>query len=150
MMVTYHSEQWTDVWPEMQPILEGEHLPEARDDEGLIPRVNTDYMEALEWAGLLHCVTARDEGTLIGYHVAACVPPFNFQGAKSAQVLFYYVDKAYRGRRIMTDMLACAETLLRMCGIDYVWSESKIGHRGLFERAEWKATATTYMKKLGE
>jgi ribosomal protein S18 acetylase RimI-like enzyme len=149
--ITYHREPWVTAWPEIEPILSGEHVTEAQNGSGLQFNLNKAAVDALAELDLVDCIMARDEGKLVGYHIALICPQMQFWSTPSAQVLTYYVDPTCRGRGIGQALLQCAEALYRQRGLVCVYSEYKMHIKGaayMFAKEGWEATSVTVRKML--
>lgn len=77
-MLTYHVEAWGDFCTEAEPLWH-QHWQEIALDQDVIPLVPDDAAyTALDQAGLLHVVTARVDGALVGYVVGILKPHLHY------------------------------------------------------------------------
>lgn len=115
MSLSFQTERFTDV------CREAEILTRAHWEETEAPmygareyRLDVEQYEKLDAAGMLHIITARDGGRLVGY--ASFFATYNMHmGGMLATLDGLFLDKAYRGPAGMR-LLRFAADAVRACG----------------------------------
>lgn len=147
-------EKWGDVLPELYTLWP-EHWEEVKwpkDPEGIDPDLNA--YEVMDKAGLLHVMTMRHEGVLVGYHISMIFGHLHHRKSKTASVDMYYITPAYRGRG--KRMIQEAEKEFKRLGVDRAIThvnskkgeESKMGR--LLEILGWSEIETYFVKHFGD
>ena len=114
--------------------------------------LDEEHHQRLDAAGILRNLAVRDDGPLIGYHIAVLMNNPHFVGIRGAFVVHYFLSPAYRGQGIGSRMFRHAEEDLRAHKIDCVWSGAKthLPFARLYEHLGWTAVEMTYSKWLGK
>jgi GNAT superfamily N-acetyltransferase len=118
--LTVQQEHYSDVLrDELMPMLEQnwKESPSYNQEIALAP--NFERYKYMDSQGMVMCLTARDEGRLVGYAIWYVVTSFNYQG-KSGHGVAAYIEEAHRGHGM--DLLRKGEALLREQGIQrFYW-----------------------------
>lgn len=119
-MPQFAVENFNDVIDEIKPLLEA-HYHEVAWYQDKIP-FDPDYdkYKALEEAGCLHIVTARQLGKLVGYFVSMVLPGVHYRQNLFAMNDILYVDPSYRGGTVAYRMFKYAFARLKERGVDVV------------------------------
>ncbi len=120
MKIAYALEPFSDaLLCEFLPLLK-EHYAELwkHRDIPLSPDFQRYY--AMSQAGMLHIVTARSEGKLIGYCVSMLMKGLHYSGAGFASVDIVYLDREYRKGLVAYRMLEFMESDLKGKGITFI------------------------------
>lgn len=158
MRITYSLEKFSDYWPEMKPILDRVHAPEAAMlQDKTVPILNESVFTLFETQGTLHSVIARDEEKMIGYHISVLHDNQDHmlldqsRYVLTAQVLKYFIYKEYRGHGIGSSLFRCAENSLKSLGVELMLSEAKtkLPYAPLFHHLGWHEQAVVFSKWLG-
>ena len=151
MTLQYASEEPGTFITEIMPILE-EHYEElcVTKDFPLMP----DYAAygRLDTAGMLRCVTVRQNGELIGYIIFIVQPHLHYMTCKTAFEDIYFLRKEYRLGRVGIRMFQFAEEVLKKDGVNRVIMHTKIhmDNSRLFEYLDYKLTDKLYTKILSQ
>jgi GNAT superfamily N-acetyltransferase len=95
-MVTYQVERLGRFVGEIHDIL-AEHWEEIARDKDVI-KLNPDWgrYEALDAAGVMFCVTARDDGQVAGYVLAYVQPHLHYVDSLTCFTDIFFMRKGYR------------------------------------------------------
>lgn len=101
--------------------------------------------------GMVHCVTARDEGKLVGYTVHLVDAPPHYRDNLFAQNDVVYVHPDYRGTYTAIKMCRFAERCLRDRGVDVITLHMKVDKpfEAIARRLGYKKTEYLYTKYIG-
>lgn len=152
-MATYQVERFEDVIEEMIPLLEL-HWEEIAHHKDKI-KLNPDYAlyQAMQDAGILHMVTARDDKRkLIGYFVSIVSPNLHYMDHIFATNDILYIDKEYRGKMVGIKLFKFAEEELKKLGVDVIVLHSKVhaDFKVLVERIGYTHVENQYSKYIGD
>src|SRR5262249_9774027 len=94
--VTYQVENWLEVLPEMRELFDA-HWKEVALDHDKI-KLEPDYLayEGMARFGLLHLVTARAEGKIVGYHLSFIHPHLHYKSSLTCFTDVFYLHEDYR------------------------------------------------------
>lgn len=122
----YEVEPYSRVIDEMR-LLYPAHWLEIAKDRDIIP-LDMDYAkyEMLEQMNLLHVVTARDEGKLVGYINFVVTPHLHHMSTVMATQDFMYLKPSYRKGWIGINFLRFADESLKARGVRKVFQESTL------------------------
>ena len=128
------------------------HWKEIALNQDRIP-LDVDYEKytELDRKELLHIVTVRDEGRLVGYHCSVVTTHPHYKSSKMALVDVYFLLPDYRMTRAGINLFAYAEKTLRERGdIVKLLCSTKIhqDHSRIFQFLGWVETERTYSKIL--
>jgi GNAT superfamily N-acetyltransferase len=101
-------------------------------------------------AGMLKCITARDDEGLIGYAIFIVQPHLHYKTCKTAFEDIYFLRKEHRLGRTGIRLFQFAEEALRADGVDRIIMHTKIhlDNSRLFEYLGYKHTDKLYTKIL--
>jgi GNAT superfamily N-acetyltransferase len=101
-------------------------------------------------AGMLKCITARDEAGLIGYAIFIVQPHLHYRTCKTAFEDIYFLRKEHRLGRTGIRLFQFAEEALREDGVNRIIMHTKIhlDNSKLFEYLGYKHTDKLYTKLL--
>jgi L-amino acid N-acyltransferase YncA len=151
-MITYQIESWAQYYPDAASLWEDHWLEIAHDHEAVPLDVDHNQYVALDHAGHLHIVTARDHGILVGYHLSIVKPHLHYRSTLHAFVDVYYLAKEYRQGLVGYKLFQIAERTLRELGVRKILSGTKM-HKDmsrLFERLGYAETERLWTKVLKE
>ena len=126
--VCFSVERVSDVLEEIKPLLEA-HWREIALYQDRFP-LNPDYgkYEALDKAGMVHIVTARDAGTLIGYYISFVMPHLHYRDCIVAMNDILFLKPEYRRGRVGMKLIEFVEEDLRRIGVDRMIIHVKTQH----------------------
>lgn len=103
-------------------------------------------------AGMLRCITARDESNdeLIGYAIFIVSPHLHYKTCKTAMEDIYFLKKEHRLGRTGIRLFQFAEAALRADGVNRIIMHTKIhlDNSRLFEYLGYRHTDKLYTKIL--
>jgi GNAT superfamily N-acetyltransferase len=127
-MIEFAEENAHDLIEEIIPLTE-EHWGEiARNKDVIKLNPNYDTYKTLQDLGMLHIVTARDEGRLIGYAITLITPNLHYSDHLFAVNDILFISKKYRGGRTGYRMFKYMEKCYRERGVSVVHIHSKLAH----------------------
>lgn len=151
-MITFQEEFAKVVIEEGASLFEA-HWKEIAVNQEKVP-LDPDYDKyyLLEDMGVLHVVTARDNGTLVGYFVSIIETGLHYKQNVFAinDILFIHPD--YRKGSVGIKLIKFTEQCLKDRGIDVLVMRHKAAHdfSRILERLGMTHTESVYMKYIGE
>lgn len=129
------------------------HWQEIALDRAKVPlNPDVDTFRALEDAGLLLIVTARDGEKMVGYHVSIVRPHLHYKQSLTAYADMYFIHPDYRQGMTGVRLFKYLEERLRERGVERIYQGTKV-HKDmgrLFERLDYKETERLYVKWIGD
>jgi len=151
-MITYQIEQWSDFVGDATPIFY-DHWKEVALYQDKIPlSVDDEKYRVMENAGLLHIVTARDDGALVGYFLSIMsVHPHYKEHSYAVNDVLYVVPDG-RGSDIAVDMFKFAETELKKLDISVIVLHMKVKKtfKSLVDYLGYDHAEMIYTKYIGK
>jgi len=151
-MITYQVERFENVIDEVKPLLEAHYKEIALHQDKM--QLNPDYKQyqGLQDLDILHIVTVRDEGILIGYFVSIIVPHLHYKDHVCANNDILFVAKEYRGSMIGIKMFKYAEKELKKLGVSVISLHTKVhaDFGTILERIGYEHVEQTYSKYVGD
>lgn len=129
------------------------HWQEIALDRAKVPlNPDVDTFRALEDAGLLLIVTARDGEKMVGYHVSIVRPHLHYKQSLTAYADMYFIHPDCRQGMTGVRLFKYLEERLRERGVERIYQGTKV-HKDmgrLFERLDYKETERLYVKWIGD
>lgn len=140
----------TDIIDEFREIVK-DHYHEIALYQDRVP-LDPDYGRyiAMDEAGIVCCVTARDEGKLVGYAIFFVMPHIHYKSTVFAMNDILYLAPEYRGGSLGVDLLTISESILITLGANVVQLHMKV-HKPWHKLAEacgYSMGEYTYSKVL--
>ena len=142
------------LWGEIKR-LAGQHFEEV--DGGVEPRrrfeLDEDVMVAMERAGVIKVLVAREEGKIIGYYTWQIAPDVESKGLLIAQQGAFYVEPG--NPSVAHAMFERSVQELRALGVKCIFPHHRTQGRGehlgrFFERRGAKKIQETYVMWIGD
>lgn len=126
--ITFQVESATALIEEIRPLLQAHYEEIARHRDKIA--LNPDYSryEEMDRQGLLHAVTVRDEGRLVGYYISFVVPHLHYMDHLMALNDIVFISKPYRKGFTAIRMFKFAEASLRARGVSKTHINIKLAH----------------------
>ena len=104
----------------------------------------------LQVAGLLRCITVRENSQLIGYAIFIVQPHLHYRSCKTAFEDIYFLRKEERKGRVGIRLFQFAEDVLKKDGVDRIVMHTKIhmDNSRLFDYLGYKLTDKLFTKIL--
>jgi N-acetylglutamate synthase-like GNAT family acetyltransferase len=145
MAITYQVEKYHEICDEIH-VMWREHWEEVYFDKDII-KFNPDYdkFKLLSESDILHTVTVRENGEVIGYHISLIYPHIHSKSSLTCFTDMFFVRKDKRKGLIGIKLLKFVEQSLKGKGIQkiYMGSKSHIDISIILERLGY-----TYIEKL--
>ena len=151
-MIEYKVELFSDCIEEMKPLLEKHYLEVALYQDKIDLNPDYDKYFEIEDAGMLHLVTAREEGQLIGYFLSLVTPNMHYSDHHYALNDILYVAEEYRKSGVGASMFSYAEKCLKEKGVSVIviHMKTELPFDSLCETLEYDYSERIYTKYIGE
>lgn len=151
-MITYQVEPFSKMYHEGMALFD-EHWDEiARHKEHI--KLNPDYDKyiSLERMGVVHVVTARNDGCLIGYAINFVAPNMHYQDWLYSVNDIIYISIDYRKTGAGYRLLRFMEKELKKIGVTNIHLSMKLAHDfgPLMESLGYTAIERLYEKFIGD
>jgi len=150
-MVAIQTESWRAIDAEIEEIA-GFHWQELALDKLLFQRdLDHERYLKMDELGMVHVVTARDGGKLVGYIVCFVMPHFHYKSSGlTALADMYYLLREYRKGGLGARMFMEMERGLKARGVIRAHMSCKVheDHTRLFQAMGWTLTDYTFSKLL--
>lgn len=125
-MITYQEEEYAEVIDELKPLLVDHYHEVAMYQDEI--ELNPNYVEygALAGLGMLHILTARDEGKVVGYVVSILNHNLHYMDHLFCVNDVLYVDPEYRHTEVAPNMLSELEAIMREKGVSVMTYHMKV------------------------
>ena len=139
-----------DLIEEIKPLLQ-EHYEEICEYKDIM-KLNPDYNKYLELQklGMLHTVTVRDEGKLIGYAITFTIKNLHYQDCLMGLNDILFISKPYRNGSLAIRLLKYVEDALKNKGVQILHYHIKVkhDHARLFEKLGYVCIEKLYGRSL--
>ncbi len=150
MTVVFATERFQDFQPELA-LLVPDHWREIALNHNEIPLdPDWDRYNVLSDSGSLHCVTLRDEGILVGYHLAIITGMLHYKTTLNGITDVYYIKPDYRKGFTAVRMFRYVEAELRKRGCKQLITATKkhLDISAILVRLGFKPVETVFRKVL--
>lgn len=122
MNITFQKERMCTIMHELPPLFMAHWREVIREEERLPLDPAWDHYASMDMQGMLHIMTARADGQLIGYYVARLAPYFHSRHCKVAMCDMFFVHPDFReeGKGMLGTgylLLAKATEMLKALGV---------------------------------
>lgn len=147
------TETWKAIDTEIEEVA-GFHWEELALDQLLFQRdLDHDRYLKLDELGMMHVVTARDDGRLVGYIVCFVMPHMHYKSSGLVALAdMYFLLREYRKGGLGVRMFREMERGLKARNVIRAHMSCKVheDHTKLFEGMGWTLTDLTFSKLLVE
>jgi hypothetical protein len=157
--VRFAVESFATVWPEAEPLTRP-HWEEIAKNKGLLTlNPDLDKYERLESGGHLLLVTARADGSLVGYFLWIIVPHPHYKHVQAAEEDLHFISTEYRSggrygrdRSYGFELLKAARDAAIARGARLLAMREKVGHEhpALMEALGFVPTDVAYTMAVKE
>ena len=151
-MIVFAVERFDDVLLELPPIWQ-RHYDEIAEDKDRVPLApDIERYVALDQAGMLHILTARRDGVLVGYIFSIVQYGLHYRTTLMASLDLYWLEHGYRGGRTALRLFRELERTLTARGVVKLFGNLKVARdqtSRLFEHLGWREAERLYVKTLG-
>lgn len=151
-MISYQEERYEEIVDELVELYPL-HYEEVGMDKEHIP-LDPDlgqyqYLQDLE---ILHIMTVRDSGKLVGYHKSFVCPHIHFKSTLVAYTDLYFLLPEYRKGFIGVNLFRILEDKLKAKGVKKIYSMTKVkkDNSPLFDRLGYTLAEYAYTKYIGD
>lgn len=147
--LTYQVEAFADAWPDAQELIQLHWREIARDQETIPLEPDLEFYRAIDQAKALLIVTARDGGTLVGYHASLIRPHMHYRNSMTAFTDLFFIHKDYRSGRNAWRLFRKVEQELAARGVQRMFASCKLSLDllPLFKALGWNEIERTFSKK---
>ena len=149
-MITYQAESIEKILDELKPLLEKHWEEVAWYKEDI--KLNPDYDRylQLDLMGLIHAVTVRDDGKLVGYNINFINNHPHYKDHTYAVNDIIFLSPEYRKPGLASTLILITEKLLKEIGVSVVTIHMKTDHtfEGLMDHTGFERQEYIYSKKL--
>lgn len=150
MTIVFAVEVWKKAQPEVAKLIEA-HWREVALNHKDVP-LDPDWREyqRLADAGVLHTITARVNGFMVGYHLAMVTPHLHYASTRHLITDVYYISPPFRNGWTLLRLLKFVEKSARALNVKKLFTATKlhIDMGKVFERAGYTETERLYAKIL--
>jgi hypothetical protein len=146
-MISVQREEYSDVINYLND-LSTTMTSEVDIGHSYIPEVDHDQFLGIEDLGMLCVITARKDGDLVGFHISSIQNDIFYKSNKTAYVLFYFLDKKYRGNGNGLKMFKFADDEFKRNDAKRAFMSRKvhINNEKLFTTLGYKMIESNYEK----
>lgn len=150
-MVQITSEKWATIDQDIEAVA-AYHWDDLALDKLLFVRdLDHEKYFQMDQLGMLHIVTARDDGKLVGYIICFVMPHIHYKSSGLVALAdMYFILKEYRQGGLGVRMFRYMEAGLKFRGVIRAHMSCKLheNHTKLFEGMGWTLTDLTFSKLL--
>jgi len=149
-MITYQVERYYLVIDEIKTLFEN-HWEEVSGNPEIPLNPNYDRYLELDKLEMLHMVTARNDGKVIGYHVSMIMPHLHYQQSITCFTDIFFIHKDYRHGFTGIKLFKFLEESLKEKNVQriYMGTKLKLDIGPILERLGYKAIERIYTKMIG-
>ena len=150
-VIAYNHESYSACLPELMALYPEhyEELSVTKDAYALDP--DYEAYARMDATGILHLVTARDDGALVGYIMAMTMPNLHYRTCRMAVEDIYFLRKPYRKGRTGIRLFQYFERRMREIGVNRIVVTTKVhlDNSRLFDYLGYTFFERGYTKMLG-
>lgn len=126
MPITYSSESFIAVQPELEQLIPGHWEEVARDRDIIKLDPDWESYHQSERAGQLHMTVCRSDGRMIGYVIGFVRPHLHYRESLSFICDIFYVLPSHRSASVALNLFKENEKFLKQRGVQKVFLGCKI------------------------
>lgn len=151
-MITYQVETWDEYFKDCQELWK-EHYDEiAVNKDGMPMEPNIPSYIQLEKEGILHILTVRENGKMIGYHVSFVRTHIHYASVLCAFGDAYFLTAGKRKGMVGVKLIREFEKSVKKRGVKKLFSGTKksINRLRVYEYLGWSSTEDLVTKWIGD
>lgn len=147
-MSVYAVERWRDLKAEMLPLLTRHWREIALNHQDVPLDIDHERYDNLDECGGLHIVTVRQDGVLIGYHVAIVSGHLHYKSTLHGITDVYWIAPERRHGVTGMRMFQAVERELKALGVRKLFTATKLhlDQGALFEHLGYRPVERVYAK----
>lgn len=150
-MIEYKVETIKDCLEEMKPLLLLHYKEVAMYQDKI--ELDPDYDKYLSYEdlGMIHLVTVREDGELVGYHLSTLINNLHYKQDKYAVNDILYIKESLRNSKVGLEMFKYAEETLKEEGVSVmtVHMKTALPFDSLCEGLDYDYAERIYTKYIG-
>jgi GNAT superfamily N-acetyltransferase len=150
MKFTFRVERWQDVVDEMRPLWPLHWAEVAVNQDVIKPDCDEERYAKLQDLDMLHVITVRANGRLVGYAIWFLTHHFHYKSVLHALADMYFVLPEFRVAGVGARLFVESEQTLKARGVIRAHTSCKVehDHQPLLEALGWTFTDKTFGKLL--
>ena len=147
----FQVENWKTLWNEGRDLFYAHWQELGLNKDVITLDVDNERYIDMDKSGILHVLTARESGKLVGYYVAFVLPHGHYKNSGlMAFTDFYYIVNEFRVGGAGAKLFIEAERTLRERGVVKAYLSCKVhqDHSPLFEGLGWNKSDYAFTKML--
>lgn len=151
MAITFHVDDWRAARAEMEWLWPLHWDEVAMDKDHMRFDLDINEYETYADRGFMHCIIARDEGKVIGYHWSIVRMHLHYKTVLCAFQDVYFLHPDYRKGMNGVNLFRFAEDTLKARGVKKLYGAHKIklDIGDIFYRLGWSHAENHYTKYIG-
>lgn len=151
-MITCQIENWDNVKEEAKPLWEPHYEEVGQNKTKMYLNPDLDKLDKFNALGMLHIVTVRKDGELVGYHASIIDTLLHYKHILAANGDLYWIRKDCRNGGIPIKLFKKVESTLKHRGVQVMYEATKLyfDHDRLFSHLGYTAIERKYSKWIGE
>lgn len=151
-LITFAVEPWNQFKIEAVPLWQLHYDEVGQDKQNMPLEVDIDKVDRFDALGMMHIVTARKAGELIGYHVSILDTLLHYKSVLAANGDIYWIKPELRKSGLGFDLFKEAERTLKARGVKVLYNITKLyaDHDKLFDALGYKPIERKYSKWVGD
>jgi GNAT superfamily N-acetyltransferase len=150
--ISFQLESWEKFFADVQPLFPLHWAELARDQDIIKLGIDNERYLAMDKAGVLHVLTVRNNGDLIGYYLAFLIPHLHYKDAGlMAFTDIYFLLPEFRRGPLGAQLFIEAERTLKERGAKKGYlsckiHKSELDHSKLFVALDWEPSDMSFTK----
>lgn len=148
-MIAFAVEQYQDAIDEIKPYYQA-HYDELASNKEIPLDPNYEAYDRMAEMGLMHVVTARLDGVLVGYHISIVFPHLHYKQSLTAHTDIYYLRPDCRIGRNGIELFKFMECSLKDKGVQriYMMTKTDADKGAILERLGYAEKERIYTKMI--
>lgn len=151
-MISFQVENWNDILEEAKPLWVPHYQEVGQNKEKMKLDPDLDKLHNLNARGMLHIVTARKDGELVGYHASVIDTLIHYKNILAGVSDLYWLREDCRKGTTGIRLFQEVERTLKARGVQVLYDATKLylDHGKIFEHLGYKPIERKYSKWIGD